>query len=174
MTTNTPYYKDNPRRVAERNKARLAAMKFMNMNQTTWLSYSASFRAEMLRFARMYLLRSWKNPTRSVAPKTRREANKYDGYVYLIWNPAYGDWIKVGRAVDPHARLAQYQTSDPKRGYRLLAIGYTDDRIQTELRLMRILCALGVPNRGEWFQISAPNAIRVLGSVVDKPVIFHV
>ncbi len=40
-------------------------------------------------------------------------------YVYIISNPQYKDYFKVGIASDPKRRLNSYQTSDPKRGYVL-------------------------------------------------------
>ncbi|MGU9963517.1 MAG: DNA methyltransferase [Candidatus Halichondribacter symbioticus] len=40
-------------------------------------------------------------------------------YVYIISNPQYKDYFKVGIASDANRRLNSYQTSDPKRGYVL-------------------------------------------------------
>lgn len=42
-----------------------------------------------------------------------------DGYIYIISNKAFRKQLKVGIAKNPQARLNNYQTSDPKRGYKL-------------------------------------------------------
>lgn len=41
------------------------------------------------------------------------------GYVYIISNPAYPGYFKVGVTNDVKRRLNNYQTSDPERRYRL-------------------------------------------------------
>ena len=49
-----------------------------------------------------------------------RQYNKQkDGYVYVISNPAWKGWYKVGMAVDSQDRCGSYQTSSPHRDYRL-------------------------------------------------------
>ncbi len=40
-------------------------------------------------------------------------------YVYIISNPAWGDWYKVGIATNIHKRLGTYQTGSPFRDYKV-------------------------------------------------------
>lgn len=54
------------------------------------------------------------------------------GYVYAIRNPAWGDWIKVGSAIDVNDRLNSYQTSSPLRDYSLVDYYFVDDRKNEE------------------------------------------
>ncbi len=42
-----------------------------------------------------------------------------NGYIYIISNKSFRKQLKVGIAKNPQARLNNYQTSDPKRGYKL-------------------------------------------------------
>ena len=42
-------------------------------------------------------------------------ANTTEGYVYIINNPCWDGWIKVGMAIDAEDRCKQYQTSSPFR-----------------------------------------------------------
>ena len=41
------------------------------------------------------------------------------GYVYVITNAAWPEWVKVGMAIDADDRLNGYQTSSPFRDYEL-------------------------------------------------------
>ena len=41
------------------------------------------------------------------------------GEVYIITNPAWEGWIKIGMAVESKDRLKGYQTSSPLRDYKL-------------------------------------------------------
>jgi len=40
--------------------------------------------------------------------------------VYVLVNPAFPGWCKIGMAVDAEDRLKQYQTSSPYRDYELI------------------------------------------------------
>ena len=54
------------------------------------------------------------------SPPVRTGADtRVQKYVYIISNPQYENYFKVGIASDPKRRLNSYQTSDPKRGYVL-------------------------------------------------------
>ncbi len=56
------------------------------------------------------------------SPPKRTDTGKekrLEKYVYIISNPQYKDYFKVGTASDPNRRLNSYQTSDPKRRYVL-------------------------------------------------------
>ncbi|CAM0087367.1 hypothetical protein VPHD51_0088 [Vibrio phage D51] len=41
------------------------------------------------------------------------------GYVYIVSNPAWDGWYKVGAAKDAETRLLSYQTGTPFRDYKL-------------------------------------------------------
>ena len=41
------------------------------------------------------------------------------GSIYIITNPVWPDWTKVGRATDLESRLSSYQTGSPFRDYEL-------------------------------------------------------
>lgn len=41
------------------------------------------------------------------------------GYVYIVSNPAWDGWFKVGAAKDAETRLLSYQTGTPFRDYKL-------------------------------------------------------
>lgn len=83
------------------------------------------------------------------------------GEVYILVNPAYPDWVKVGMAVDANDRLKGYQTSSPFRDFQLIHVIPTNDRRVAEAEIHRRLSAI-CPQRGEWFQVPVSEAIEVL------------
>lgn len=83
------------------------------------------------------------------------------GQVYIIVNPAFPGWCKVGMAVDAEDRLNQYQTSSPYRDYELIKAYDTDDRREAE-RAAHELLAKAHERKGEWFYIQHPVATEIL------------
>jgi hypothetical protein len=58
--------------------------------------------------------------------------NIKEGFVYAITNPAWPEYVKIGCAIDVFDRLSSYQTSSPKRDYKLEAFVFVEDRLQFE------------------------------------------
>jgi hypothetical protein len=86
----------------------------------------------------------------------------YEGEVYLIMNPAWPEWVKVGKAAIATDRLSNYQTSSPFRDYIIIKSVKTEDRHATETDLLNKFEAESVERRGEWFKISKEKAIELL------------
>jgi len=89
-----------------------------------------------------------------------------DGYVYAIINPAWPDWVKIGMAVDAEDRLNGYQTSSPMRDYKLIHSVYFKNRSKAERNAHKLAEKIS-ERKGEWFNISDKQAIKVLGEVSD-------
>ena len=83
------------------------------------------------------------------------------GHVYVISNPAFPGWVKVGRAYDARDRLRSYQTSSPFRDYVLEWFLGTRDSCESERKAHGILGAR-FDQRGEWFKVSPDIAEAVL------------
>ena len=79
------------------------------------------------------------------------------GELYLITNPAFEGWVKVGMAVDARDRLKNYQTSSPFRDYELQSFCRVADRRAAEAELHRRLGKV-YEQQGEWFKCSVDNA----------------
>lgn len=88
-----------------------------------------------------------------------------DGHVYIITNPAWPDWVKIGMAVDAEDRLNGYQTSSPMRDYQLEFTVKVSDRRKSESKAHKICKKMGVENKGEWFNMSVDTAKSVLEQV---------
>ena len=90
-----------------------------------------------------------------------------EGYVYIISNPAYVGWYKIGMAVDAEDRVMAYQTSTPLRDFKLEYKRYFNDRRSAE-RLCHLLIELESRGRnGEWFKIGLKRAKDIIECVSD-------
>jgi len=85
------------------------------------------------------------------------------GQVYIITNPAWSGWVKVGMAVDAQDRLKNYQTSSPLRDYCLLHVVDTHDRRKLEADVQSRLSDM-CEHKNEWFRCSPEIAKRFIDS----------
>jgi hypothetical protein len=96
-----------------------------------------------------------------------RQYNKQkDGYVYMISNPAWKGWYKVGMAVDSQDRCGSYQTSSPHRDYRLEYSKYFLNRKVAEEIAHEVISEISLDRNGEWFRVSV-NKIRKIIKGID-------
>ena len=80
-----------------------------------------------------------------------------EGQVYIITNPAWEGWIKVGMAIDTQDRANQYQTSSPYRDYVVEHTVATTDRRRLE-SLAHTLLGNAREQRNEWFKCDVETA----------------
>ena len=96
-----------------------------------------------------------------------RQYNKQkDGYVYVISNPAWKGWYKVGMPVDSQDRCGSYQTSSPHRDYRLEYSKYFLNRKVAEEIAHDVISEISLDRNGEWFKVSV-NKIRKIIKGID-------
>jgi len=100
----------------------------------------------------------------------RAESSNKRGFVYVITNKAWPEYVKIGRAFNPESRLSLYQTHSPKRDYELYGAVYFEDCFAAEAE---IHARLSVQHRngalGEWFNITpflARHEINKLRSII--------
>ena len=89
------------------------------------------------------------------------------GQVYVITNPAWEGWVKVGMAVDAGDRLNNYQTSSPFRDYTLVYTYEVDDRRAAESAAHTRL-AKECDNINEWFKLPPPIANELILEVIHE------
>ena len=87
------------------------------------------------------------------------------GQVYIITNPAWEGWVKVGMAVDANDRAGGYQTCSPYRDYEIAYVVDTEDRRATEAEAHRRLGDV-FEQRNEWFKCDVEIAKRWVDSVL--------
>ena len=90
-----------------------------------------------------------------------------EGQVYILRNPAFPSWCKVGMAVDAQDRLKQYQTSSPYRDYEVVKAYSTNNRREAEAQAHSIL-EKHYERRGEWFVCDASLAEKYLDTILES------
>ncbi len=94
---------------------------------------------------------------------------KYDsvveGYVYIISNPAWGGWKKVGMAIDAYDRCSAFQTSSPLRDFKVEYCKHFSDRRVAEKKTHEALFDLDIERAGEWFKTSTKQIKQIIQSV---------
>ena len=85
-----------------------------------------------------------------------------EGYVYIIANPSFDGWLKIGMAVDAEDRCNGYQTSSPHRDYRLLYARRFNDRRKAETKTMNKLKKVVKEYNGEWFKTDRNTAQQII------------
>ena len=100
--------------------------------------------------------------------KTQEVYNQVkEGYVYVMSNPAWPEWVKVGMAVDSEDRLKSYQTSSPFRDYTLVYSYEVDDRRAAEAAA-HVRLAKECDNINEWFRLPPPIANELILEVIHE------
>ena len=74
------------------------------------------------------------------------------GHIYILSNPAWKGWYKVGMAVEATDRLPTFQTGSPFRDYKLEYYKHFKDRRSAEKEVHNLLIASHVVRKGEWFK----------------------
>ena len=85
-----------------------------------------------------------------------------EGYVYIINNPCWDGWIKVGMAIDAEDRCKQYQTSSPFRDFKLCYSKHFEDRKAAEQSAHDKLNNISIKREGEWFKVSVDEATKLI------------
>ena len=94
------------------------------------------------------------------------EANS-QGEVYVIYNKAWPEWVKVGMAVDSNDRLKNYQTSSPFRDYALLYSYEVNNRRVAE-SAAHVRLAKECDNINEWFKLPHAVANELILEVIHE------
>ena len=88
-----------------------------------------------------------------------------EGFVYILTNPAWKGWLKVGMAIDANDRHNSYQTSSPLRDYVLEYKKFFTNRSKAEQDAHKQLIGKGNIFNGEWFQTSVKKAKKVIEAI---------
>jgi len=90
-----------------------------------------------------------------------------EGQVYIITNPNFPEWVKVGMAVDSEDRLNGYQTSSPFRDYALFTCWSVTDRRSAESDAHDLL-ETKYERKGEWFNCTPDQAQAALADLMEQ------
>ena len=76
-----------------------------------------------------------------------------EGEVYILKNPAWDNWYKIGKAVESVDRCNQYQTGSPHRDYELVTYKKFKHRGVAEKMAHSLAEGLSRKRANEWFYI---------------------
>ena len=109
----------------------------------------------------------YKNFEQAAFSSLEKYESSVEGQVYVITNPNFPDWVKVGMAVEASDRAKNYQTSSPFRDYKLAYVVSALDRRAVETETHKRLADL-FEQRNEWFKCSVAIATRIIDSVIGE------
>ena len=145
------YYKDNPEAHALRNKKRMFIKgKYVAINHI--LQKPGNYK-------------SFQEAAFESLPRYKLTK---EGYVYILSNPAWKDWYKVGMAADVNDRYNSYQTTTPLRDFKLEHYIATNDRRVAERKIHSKLKKIANSVAGEWFNVLLSEAVQVLNEHTDE------
>lgn len=107
-------------------------------------------------------LRNIKNLIKLENLSSTEQTKIREGFVYLIKNDIWSDWVKVGMTIDYNLRLSTYNIYDPLNNFSYIDIKWTDDRINAEQHLLKVFSIHADCSKGEWFKISLDKAIVLM------------
>ena len=76
-----------------------------------------------------------------------------EGEVYIMRNPAWGNWYKIGKAIESTDRCNSYQTGSPHRDYELVNYKKFKHRAIAEKMAHSLAEGLSRKRANEWFYI---------------------
>lgn len=79
-----------------------------------------------------------------------------EGLIYIITNPSWKDYFKVGMTIDLDGRLKSYQTYSPHKDYKVEKYNFTLTRKEHEKELLKIACNID----SEWIHTSKRKQIE--------------
>ncbi len=88
-----------------------------------------------------------------------------EGEVYIITNPAWKGWIKIGMAVDSEDRCKGYQTSSPLRDFKLKFKKYFTNRRTAEQKAHTLCSQKAEKRKGEWFKLDMKVAKDIINNI---------
>ncbi len=144
------YYKDNPESVWKRDQTKM----FVNGKYIP--------KSHPLHKPGRY-----KNFEAAAFSSLSKYESSVEGQVYVIVNPNFPEWVKVGMAIDSEDRLNNYQTSSPFRDYVLNYKWNVSDRRAAESESHTELHKL-YERRSEWFKCTPEQAQEVVSGIVGN------
>jgi hypothetical protein len=85
-------------------------------------------------------------------------------YVYVISNPAFPEWLKVGKTKNLHTRMTTLNTATPFE----FTIELVEEELPCDKPVHNKLLAMGIESSREWFKTDLDTVERVMADVVAE------
>lgn len=89
------------------------------------------------------------------------------GYLYIITNPSFPGWIKIGTTWDLDKRLHTYQTGDPNRQYKIEYYLHHPHFREAEKKIKESMKYFAKSIKGEWYETDLQFAKSRLHEQLD-------
>ena len=87
-----------------------------------------------------------------------------EGFIYLVENPSFPGWVKVGMTVDYEKRLKSYNIpNDPHQAFSFIKVRWVENRRKRESEKLELFAEFAEQFRGEWFKIETEQALVLFG-----------
>jgi Fe-S cluster biosynthesis and repair protein YggX len=94
--------------------------------------------------------------------------SKAKGEIYIISNPAWKGWIKVGTTLNADRRLSQFQAACPLKDFKLVKFITVKNKLKAERKILEFIKFFAEDNNGEWIKIHTDTAIEILNTYKEK------
>jgi len=106
-----------------------------------------------------------RNKNKKYSLENRR---KIGGYIYVIVNPAYNGWVKIGRTESVERRISSFNTSSPFRDFKAMFSIYCEETRDIEEGVHHKLRESGVISSHEWFMLSVTESIKIIEETINE------
>jgi len=90
------------------------------------------------------------------------------GYLYIVTNEAFPEWVKVGTTFNLKERLHVYQTCDPFRRYKLVYSLHHPEFRNAEKNIKETMKHFALEIKNEWYRIDLNMAKSRLEEQLDE------
>ena len=87
-----------------------------------------------------------------------------EGYIYIISNPNFSNYYKLGITDNIKSRLQTYQTSCPSRNYKIEHYIFHSDCCRAEKQIHQKLKYFATERKNEWFRCD----LSILKNIIDE------
>ena len=94
--------------------------------------------------------------------------DKKEGYIYVLVNPHFENWVKIGMAENVDKRLSQFNTAYPERDGQMVYTVKVSNMRKAEKKAHTIAGKLAKRTEKEWFTLTVGQAIDILNRVGTK------
>jgi len=98
------------------------------------------------------------------------KSNSPEGWLYVIINPSWSNWVKIGVTRDLTGRRSTYNTGSPtpETQYKIVHCHFHEDARGVEARLHDALRGDSRRGLGEWYDMSVDDAKEIIQKYVNQ------
>lgn len=75
------------------------------------------------------------------------------GYLYIVTNRSWPNWVKIGVTENLEKRLQQYQTASPHRDYILEYSLHHPKYLEAEKKIKEVMRHFAKQSHNEWYEV---------------------